>query len=865
MQTFTTPMMKQYEEIKKQYSDCLLFYRMGDFYELFMDDAHVGAKVLGITLTARSKGRDGHVPMAGVPYHAVDTYLNRLVKAGHKVAICEQLSEPNKKGIIERDVVRIVTPGTILDEHALEQKQNNFIAALHVSSDYIGLAYADVSTGQCVANQIKYTNLAQIITDEFAHFQPTECILSESTYNNLDVLKVLKQQHGLNIFCFHEWNIYSSQAGTLLKKHFGLQSLASFGIDGQLHAQQASAALIGYLLHTQKHSISHIQKIITTSPSDHVSLDRSTIINLELFSTLREQDIKGSLLAVMDETNTAMGGRLLRQWMLKPLANKELIEKRYDVIETLTSQTKIKKQIISTFERISDMERTLSRLCVGIGNARDLISLRNSIQAVLDIKSLLQNTHCSLLEEIEQSLESSLTEVTEYITFTLVDEPPVSLKDGGLIKEGYSKKLDDLRSIVNGNRDWLTQLEIQEKKRTGIGNLKIRYNQVFGFYIEISKSHTHAVPHDYIRKQTLVNGERYSTIELKQKEEIILSAQDEINKLEFQFFNQLLEKILNYIPSIQRASQSIAVLDCLISFAIISQKYHYTRPKILYSDEMRIKDGRHPVVEQLLADTTFVPNSVTLDSVHQQLLVITGPNMAGKSVFIRQVALIVLMAQMGCFVPAHQAHLSLVDRIFVRSGASDAITSGLSTFMVEMVETAYILNHMTKKSLVIMDEIGRGTSTYDGISIAWAVAQYLVTHEKHPAKTLFATHYHELQALEQKHPQKIKNMHMAVVEDNGHPVFLHTLLPGGASASFGVAVAKLAGVPNEVIHEAETILSTLENQDKIPQVNSDNKKPSLKKTDGIHSEIASLDISRLTPLDALNTLAQLQQKVKSND
>lgn len=866
MQEFTTPMMKQYQAIKAQYMDCLLFYRMGDFYELFMDDAHIGSQVLNITLTSRPKGKDGRIPMAGVPYHAVDTYLAKLVKAGYKVAICEQVSLPSKYGIVDREVVRIITPGTVLDEKALEKKENNYIVSLIVANETLAISVADISTGYFATSQLPFQNLAQVIRDELFRLNPSECILSEDLYNNPELLKILKSEKGLNIYCFHEWESYADNANEFLKKHFGIATLASFDIEDKPFSQQTSAALLGYLQNTQKNKISHIKKITSLATENYLVLDRSTIINLELFSTIREHDTKGTLLNVLDQTLTAMGGRLLKQWMRKPLTYKEEIIDRHDAVEELLTKRDLRLQLQESLKEITDIERILSRLSVNIGNARDLVNLKESLKTILIVKDLLIRKDVKLLEKLHEKISPNINKVIEIIETNIVDEPPIDLKIGGLIKPGINKNLDMLRKTVGSCKDWIIELEKQERQKTGIGSLKVRFNKVFGFYIEISKSNLHLLPDNYLRKQTLVNGERFITPELKVQEEIILRAEEEINDLEYTLFLDVLHQILEHIEDLQEAAQSIAAIDCLTNFAYIAEKNQYVRPTILYSGEIKITNGRHPVVEKLLdQDIQFVPNDVCLDNINQQLLLLTGPNMAGKSVFIRQVAVIILMNQIGCFVPAAKAHLSLVDRIFVRSGASDVITSGLSTFMVEMVETAHILHHATKNSLIIMDEIGRGTSTYDGISIAWAVAEYLVTNFRQPPKTLFATHYHELQTLEEQYPTNIKNYHMEVINEHGEPIFLHTILPGGASHSFGVAVAKLAGVPEPVIKKAQEILHSLENRhiEKEEKQTTIYTLPSTAFAEKlIHKELDNIDIHQMTPLEALNKLAELKDKLK---
>jgi DNA mismatch repair protein MutS len=866
MQDVTTPMMKQYLEIKKQYKDCLLLYRMGDFYELFMEDAYIGAKILNITLTGKSNGKNDRIPMAGVPYHAVDTYLTKLVKSGYKVAICEQLSPPNKKGLVERDVVRVVTPGTLVDEKALEKKENNYIISLLIQDTAFAMSVADLSTGYFATTQIETDDFGKTIRDELAKLQPSECILPDELYNDPMLLKILKQQQKLNIYPFSNWITYSHEGLNVLKRHFGVITLESFGVHQNSLSIQTAAALLGYLKETQKGTISHIKKLTSLSHEEGLILDRATIINLELFSTIREHDTRGSLLSIMDETITAMGGRLLKQWMKKPLIEKDAIEQRLEAVQVFLDTSVLRDQIRELFAQIPDIERLLSRLSVNLGNARDLVNLKLALQTILAARTLFDDIDNNLVKQQRKAIAKDLRSIVSYLFDMIVEEPPITVREGRMIKRGVDKQLDTLRETVEKSKEWITELEKKEREKTGISSLKVRFNKVFGFYIEVSKTNVDKVPKHYSRKQTLVNGERFITDELKYHEEIILTAEDKINTIEYEIFLKVLAYVLSHTQDIQNAAQSIAVIDCITTFSYISEKNRYNKPKILYSGEMRIKQGRHPVVEKLLQDLPFVPNDIALDNITQQLLVITGPNMAGKSVFIRQVALIVLMSQMGCFVPAASAHISIVDKIFVRSGASDVITSGLSTFMVEMVETAYILNNATKNSLIIMDEIGRGTSTYDGISIAWAVAQYLVTTFKPSPKTLFATHYHELQSLEEKYPKYIKNYHMAVTEEKGEPVFLHTILPGGASHSFGVAVAKLAGVPQAVIDSAYEILQTLEYRDvekgKAYFQEKETVEVSTVGKQILEKEVANLDLSNMTPLEALNKLAELKDKLK---
>ncbi len=840
--------MKQYQQIKGHYEDCLLFFRLGDFYELFLDDAKVGSEVLDITLTSRPKGKDGRIPMCGVPYHAVDAYIARLVKAGYKVAICEQISEPDTKGIVEREVVRVVTPGTVLDEKALERKSNNYMVSIACNQDSLAVCSADISTGQLVVHEQHYDNIEHVIGNELARIRPSECILSPESYDDGRTVRIIRHYKAINIFNFQGWDNYAGDAVRTLKRHFGVTTLKGFGLESVL-STQAVAAMIGYLSETQKGNIGHMRHLSRYESDAFVSLDRATIMNLELFSTLREQETQGTLLSILDETKTPMGGRLLKEWLKSPLSQRTPIASRHQAVESLIAEASVKKTVEATLLAIHDIERTFSRLSVGLGNARDMNSLMESLRAVLSVKHALVPLENKLLTKLQRGIATKLTYLIQRIGATIQDEPAFSLKEGGIIKPGVDRHLDELKALVGENTTWILELEQAEKARSGISSLKIRYNQVFGYYIEISKSNMDKVPTDYMRKQTLVNAERFITPALKEKEALILQAQEEINTIEYSLYQDLLAFVLSHTGDIQKAARNIAAIDCLVCFAQVSMNNHYVKPTLVYSNEFKVINGRHPVVEQLLEKGTFVPNSISLDTKKQTLLIITGPNMAGKSVLIRQVALIALMNQIGCFVPADRAYLPVVDKIFVRSGASDVITSGLSTFMVEMVETAYILNHATDASLIVMDEIGRGTSTYDGISIAWATAEYLVRMKPSP-KTLFATHYHELTKLEEIYPGKIRNYHLEVKEHDGEPIFIHQFRPGKASESFGVAVAALAGVPDWVIDRASEILKTLK---------EDHVSVLPKPMDPLREKLASLSVDTMTPIDALTALSELKK------
>ncbi|QQS44468.1 DNA mismatch repair protein MutS [Candidatus Roizmanbacteria bacterium] len=769
MHDFSTPMMQQYMEVKKQYPDCLLFFRMGDFYELFLEDAEIGAKALEITLTSRARGQDGRIPMAGVPYHAVDSYLAKLIKSGFKVAICEQVSLPDGKGLVDRKVIRIVTPGTVLDDQSLNQKENNYIMSLFFHNNTIGFALADLTTGHFHMTQFDGAD-GTVLDDEIVRLRPSECVLFDEQYNDPDILGRLSRHDGLNINTFGSSKQFKMKAREILSAQFGRQ-IELFDVSKDKRAVYAAGLLLHYLQYTQKSSIPHFKTITHVPKAHHMYLDRATIINLELFSTIRNRETRGSLIQYLDRTATAMGGRKLRTWLKNPLIEKNEILKRHEAVEELLKNHDIRKSLREHLRQTHDVERTIARISLEAGNARDLVSLQDSLSHIFQIKKAIAKAKSPLLQELYKSVDEKVQEIITFIEKHIVRDPPFDLKQGGLIKEGVDSTLDKLRSIIAKDKEWLQILEKQEQEKTGISSLKVKFNSVFGYYIEISKSNLHLVPEEYIRKQTLVNGERYITQELKEKEESILTGEEKSHDMEYAIFCEVREWVVDRITLIQQAADAIAVLDCLLTFADIAEQEQFVRPILTDENAITIMAGRHPVVESIFEDRQFVPNDALLDDGKHQVTIITGPNMAGKSVFLRQVATIVLLSQIGSFVPAKEAKLCVVDRIFVRSGASDMIADGLSTFMVEMVESAQILHKATSKSLVIMDEIGRGTSTYDGISIAWAVAEYLVTGTEKP-KTLFATHYHELQELEDNYPDRISNAHMAVTDQDGEPVFL---------------------------------------------------------------------------------------------
>lgn len=815
-EVFETPMMVQYMELKERYPNCILFFRLGDFYEMFLEDAKLGSEVLGITLTHRSRGKDGKIPMAGVPYHAVSNYLNKLVSAGYKVAICEQLSDPSAKGLVERDVVRVVTPGTITDETSLDKKTNNFLATLYFNDTGLALAAADLTTGVIWVKKISREKYEPLLAAELAKLNPSEVILSQELYDEPSLLSFLSQNNVKNIFPITLPSEKTSYFSDLLEKCFKVKTLASFGFADDSIEVIAVGVLVYYLQFTQKGDLGHFHSIKNHSDPTYLALDRSSIINLELLKTLRDNEKLGSLINHLDFTITAMGGRKLKTWLLHPLLSQKDINARLDVVESYFLNRRKRTQLRDILHNIRDIERIVSRISLGYGNPRDLINLSSSLTDAVALSSHLDMVN-SLEATVRKGLRSKgLEAVISKVTSTIVEEPPIDPKQGGVIKENISLELDTLNEKIARSRDWIARLEQTEKEQTGISSLKVKFNKVFGFYIEVSKSNLHLVPAHFDRKQTLVNAERFTTNELKKHEEIILTAEEKTNTLEHSIFLEVCEFVVSHMGTLQESADCIATLDCLLAFAEAAEANNYTRPTFNEDGLLKIDSGRHPVVECLLKDYEFVPNDTELDSSANQMWLITGPNMAGKSVYIRQVALIVLMAQMGSFVSASFANISIVDKIFVRSGASDVITSGLSTFMVEMVETAYILNNATSRSLIVMDEIGRGTSTFDGISIAWSVAEYLVSNQSNIfPKTLFATHYHELEGLEKSFPSKVKNYQMAIEASEGDPVFLHKLVSGGAGHSYGVVVAKLAGVPSVVLERAYELLEKLESGEHI--------------------------------------------------
>lgn len=868
MREFSTPMMQQYMEIKKQYQDYMLFFRLGDFYELFLDDALVGAKILGIALTRRPRGKDGDIPMAGVPFHSAELYIQKLLKAGKKIAICEQITPPGK-GIIERKVVRIITPGTIVDDKSLDQKKHNYILSVSIGKEKIGIAAIDVLTGDFLVSELEKNEYsAEQIGTEMSRFSPSECVVSLDTYNDPELLHLVTAYHSTLISYFRDWNEVQKNAQKILELQFSVQSATVFGLETLQEAAIAAATLVSYLNHTQQTKVTHLNFPTVYTPNQTVLLDPASIANLELFTTIRGQTRSGSLIDILDKTQTAMGGRLLRSWVSQPLRNSEAISKRQQAIAELYAQKQQREELQKKLQEIFDFERLLAKLALGVGTAASVLNIKQSLLVFLELQPVVKKYKNPLFADWKNLPISNIKKVVDDLEKTLVSKLDENNQETGVIRDGINKELDTLRTISASAKEWVADFEVQERKRTGISSLKCRYNQVFGFYIEVSRSNLHLIPNDYIRKQTMVNAERFITPALKKQEEIIVGADAKISQLERELFEALIERILVYLADLKAAAHALAELDCLASLAQLAQEERYVQPTITIKGNLSVKGGKHPVLSVLFKES-FVPNDVSFDESKERLLLITGPNMAGKSVYMRQVALLVLLAHIGSFVPAQEATIPLTDRIFVRSGAADNISRGLSTFMVEMVEAAYILHQTTSHSLVIMDEIGRGTSTYDGISIAWAIAEYLVTEKNKQPKVLFATHYHELQALEEKYPEKIKNYQVIVKEESGKPVFLYLVEKGAASHSFGIAVAQLAGLPKKVLDNAQAMLHILENGKKIQETNDFIYEKETANRNPIDSvmmqKIKKLDINDVTPLQALQLLSELQKDLEKDD
>ena len=876
-----TPMMKQYMQTKEEYKDCILFYRLGDFYEMFFDDALTASKELEITLTGKNCGLEERAPMCGIPYHAVDSYLNRLVSKGYKVAICEQVEDPKTaKGIVKREVIRVVTPGTNLDTQGLDETKNNYIMCIVYMADRYGLSVADVTTGEYLVTELDSQTK---LMDELYKFMPSEIVCNEAFYMSGLDLDDLKNRLHMAIYSLEAWYFDDALCRETLQEHFKVASLEGIGLSDYECGMIASGALLKYLEETQKNSLSHMSRLTRYATGNYMVLDSATRRNLELVETLREKQKRGSLLWVLDKTKTAMGARTLRKYVEQPLIDKESIVKRLDAVAELKDNAICREEIREYLNPVYDLERLVGKITYQSANPRDLIAFQSSLSMLPSVKCILKDMESDLLKEIYEELDP-LEELCDLVGRAIQEEPPLAMKEGGIIKDGYNEEVDRLRKAKSEGKNWLADLETKEREKTGIKNLRIRYNKVFGYYLEVTNSFKDLVPDYYTRKQTLANAERYIIPELKELEDTILGAEDKLCALEYELYCEVRNTIATELTRIQRTAKAVAKLDVIASLALVAERNNYVRPKINEKGVIDIRDGRHPVVEKMIPNDMFIANDTYLDDKKQRISIITGPNMAGKSTYMRQAALIVLMAQLGSFVPASSANIGLVDRIFTRVGASDDLASGQSTFMVEMNEVANILRNATSKSLLILDEIGRGTSTFDGLSIAWAVVEYISNSKLLGAKTLFATHYHELTELEGK-ISNVNNYCIAVKEKGDDIVFLRKIVKGGADKSYGIQVAKLAGVPDPVINRAKEIVEELVTADITGKVKniavqgSETKKKTQKKLDEVDltqfslfdtvkdddvlNELKELDISHMTPMDAMNKLYQLQNKLRN--
>lgn len=877
-----TPMMKQYMETKSQYQDCILFYRLGDFYEMFFEDALTASRELEITLTGKNCGQEEKAPMCGVPYHAVEGYLNRLVAKGYKVAICEQVEDPKTtKGIVKREVVRIVTPGTNLDTQALDETKNNYIMCIVYIADRYGVSVADISTGDYFVTEIP--DSAKLL-DEIYRFSPSEIICNEAFYMSGVDMDGMKDRLGITIYSLESWYFDDEVCRKKLLEHFEVSSFAGLGLADYDCGIISAGALLQYLLETQKNSLSNLTHITPYAAGKFMMIDSSTRRNLELCETLREKQKRGSLLWVLDKTKTAMGARTLRKYVEQPLIDKTEIIRRLDAVQELKEQAISREEIREYLSPVYDLERLITKIAYGSANPRDLTAFRSSLEMLPALLYILQEMKAELLKDLAVDLDP-LEDLCILVKKAIREDPPIAMKEGNIINDGYNEEVDKLRRAKSDGKDWLAKLENDEREKTGIKNLKIKYNKVFGYYLEVTNSYKEMVPEYYTRKQTLANAERYITPELKELEDMILGAEDKLYALEYELYSEVRDLIASQIERIQKTAKAVAALDAFASLALVAERNNYVRPKINEKGVIDIKEGRHPVVERMIPNEMFISNDTYLDDKKHRISIITGPNMAGKSTYMRQTALIALMAQIGSFVPAKSANIGLSDRIFTRVGASDNLASGQSTFMVEMTEVANILRNATSKSLLILDEIGRGTSTFDGLSIAWAVIEYISDSRLLGAKTLFATHYHELTELEGK-IDNVNNYCIAVKEKGDDIVFLRKIVKGGADKSYGIQVAKLAGVPELVIGRAKEIVEELSDEDitaRVSEIASKErvvkKKPKVKKYDDVDiaqmslfdtvkdddvlEELKNLDVGNMTPIDALNTIYRLQNKLKN--
>ena len=878
-----TPMMQQYMAIKEQYKDCILFYRLGDFYEMFYDDALTASRELEITLTGKNCGQEERAPMCGVPYHAVDVYLNKLVAKGYKVAICEQAEDPKQaKGIVKREVIRIVTPGTNLSQQALDEGRNNYLMCLVYDNNQFGLAITDISTGDFYTTEV--ATLKELY-DEIHRFSPSEIICNDSFYMSGASLDDFKDRLHVSVSTLGTWYMDEAVSVQKIKEHFKVASLDGLGLTDFPSGTLAVGALLLYLYETQKNTLDNLTKITPYRSGGYMIIDSATNRNLELIETLREKQKKGSLLWVLDKTKTAMGARLMRNWIEQPLIEKKKITARQDAVEELYNDMITREEIREYLNAVYDLERLVTRISYRTANPRDLIAFKTSLGMIPPVKQLLSQAKSAELKEIDERMDC-LEDIYDLIEKSIQDEPPIMIREGGMIKEGYNEDVDKFRLSRTEGKTWLAELEAREKEKTGIKNLRVRYNKVFGYYLEVTNSYKELVPEDWTRKQTLANAERYITPELKELEDMILGAEDKLAALEYDLYCEVRDSIGEQVVRIQETAKAIAHLDVLASLACVAQSNDYVRPSINTKGVIDIQGGRHPVVEKMNNNQMFIDNDTYLDNKNHRISIITGPNMAGKSTYMRQSALIVLMAQIGSFVPAKSANIGIVDRIFTRVGASDDLASGQSTFMVEMTEVANILRNATSRSLLILDEIGRGTSTFDGLSIAWAVVEHISNPKLLGAKTLFATHYHELTELEGK-LDSVNNYCIAVREQGDDIIFLRKIIRGGADKSYGIQVARLAGVPDSVIDRAKEIASWLEETDVTDKAKNLQVRTSAKKKEVVREavpaekqmslfdiypadhpvlkELAGLDVSNMTPIQALNTLYELQKRLKETN
>ncbi len=876
-----SPMMEKYLETKNQYPDCILFYRLGDFYEMFFDDAKTVSKELELTLTGKDCGLEERAPMCGVPYHAVDTYLNRLVEKGYKVAIAEQMEDPKlAKGLVKREVIRVVTPGTILDAGALDETKNHYIMAIAYERGVFGMAIADVTTGDFFLTEVEKK---EQLYDEIFRFVPSEVIYNEPfTLSGAD-LTDMRHKLEFSVSMLPAFHFKEDRAEKILSLHFEVASTESLGVRAFPVGTVAAGALMSYLLDTQKTELKHITHLQVFSRSKYMIIDTSTRRNLELTETMREKQKRGSLLWVLDKTKTAMGARTLRKFTEQPLLDKEEILRRQDAVSELKDDHILREELREYLSPIYDLERLLGRISYRSASPRDLIAFKNSLEMLPHIKTLLRNAQSAMLSELTEDIDT-LEDLYTLVDEAIVDEPPLVVREGGIIKDGFNENVDQYRKAKTDGKGWLAEVETEERERTGIKTLRVRFNKVFGYYIEVTNSFLDMVPEDYIRKQTLTGAERFITPKLKELEDMILGAEDKLYALEYELFTTVRDTISGEIERVQRSAAALAKIDALASLAYVAERNRYVRPRINERGIIEIKNGRHPVIEQMISAEQFVPNDTLLDGDQNRIAIITGPNMAGKSTYMRQTALLALMAQMGSFVPADQANICICDRIFTRVGASDDLSSGQSTFMVEMTEVANILRNATKKSLIVLDEIGRGTSTFDGLSIAWAVVEYIANVKRIGAKTLFATHYHELTELEGAIPG-VNNYCISVKEQGDSIVFLRKIIRGGADKSYGIQVARLAGVPKDVLDRADELVEELidtdiaqrakeiaayagvgfQNQKRVERPDDvDANQMTLfdtVKDEDVLEEIRQLNLSTMTPLDAMNTLYRIQSKI----